>query len=129
MPLPGWLGALLGGAIGSWLRYVVTKQSLIWLPGYRGAGTLLVNVIGCLAIGYLAGGGAEHKTLSPAARTFLVSGLLGGLTTFSSLALETVLLSRGTSTWWAGGLHLAANLGLGLGGVLVGDRLARWWPL
>lgn len=119
---------MLGGGLGSVVRFVVTSTMLQWCPAYRGLGTLIVNVVGCLAIGFLAGAGVEHKCLSAEWRIFLVSGVLGGLTTFSSFALETALLSRpGSLTTGLG--HIAANLILGLAAVLLGERLATLWTI
>lgn len=115
----------LGGALGAMLRYVVSREAAVWSPGYIGLGTLIVNVVGCLAIGYLAGSGFEHRWLSPEARLFLITGLLGGLTTFSALSLETVLMSRHTPALLWGGLHAIANFTGGISAVLLGEWLAR----
>lgn len=123
------LAVAVGGAIGSVLRLVVSRATVWLIPGYPALGTLIVNVAGSLAIGFFAGAGADHKWLSPEWRVFLVTGLLGGLTTFSSLALETSLLSRPPGPLWPGAAHLAANLVLGLTAVLVGERLAGWWSV
>jgi CrcB protein len=119
----------VGGALGSIARFAVSHGLLFVVPGYPAAGTLVVNVVGSLCIGFLAGAGVEHKWLSAEWRIFLVTGVFGGLTTFSSLALETSLLSRPPGPLWPGIAHLAANLVLGLGAVLVGEWLARWWTV
>jgi fluoride exporter len=118
-----------GGALGSMTRFAVSRQALMMAPGYPGLGTLIVNVVGALAIGFLAGAGVENRWLSVEWRTFLVAGVLGGLTTFSSLALETALLSRPPAPLWPGMAHLAANVVLGLAAVLIGERLATWWTV
>lgn len=128
MTITHLLGVMLGGGLGSVVRFVVTYMMLQWCPAYRGLGTLVVNVVGCLAIGFLAGAGVEHKWMSAEWRIFLVSGVLGGLTTFSSFALETALLSRPGSLAMGVG-HIAANLVLGLSAVLLGERLATLWTI
>lgn len=115
----------VGGALGAMARYVVSREATVWCPGYIGLGTLIVNLVGCLTIGYLAGTGFEHRWLSVNARLFLVTGVLGGLTTFSSLSLETVAMSRQTPALLWGALHAVANFAGGLTAVLVGEWLAR----
>jgi len=57
--------------------------------------TLAVNVFGCLIVGILGGLAQHHSMPSQAARLFLMTGLLGGFTTFSAFGLETLLLMRG----------------------------------
>lgn len=101
-----------GGFIGASLRFSVATGCQRW--GAFPWGTLIVNVVGCLAIGLLAGISEARDILTPAARLFLFSGLLGGFTTFSALALESVtLVGEGTSGRAA--LSVAAQLILGLG--------------
>jgi CrcB protein len=85
----------LGGFIGSISRYkmggVILHHTLSWrFP----LGTFAVNVLGCFVIGALAAL-AEHRDLfSPDARLFLMTGLLGGFTTFSAFGYEGVSLLR-----------------------------------
>jgi CrcB protein len=79
-------------------------------------GTLAVNAIGSAAIGALAALGLQHH-----ARLLLVTGLLGGFTTFSALAVDTVQLSRGGAT----GLAITYAVGtLVLGAVATGLGIA-----
>jgi fluoride exporter len=128
MTLPTWLTVFLGGGVGAVMRWGVTLAALKVSPGYRGLGTLIVNVLGCLAIGYLAGAEADHRYLSERWRTFLVTGILGGLTTFSALALEITLLSRTPGLPWLGIAHLLVNVCLGVAAVVIGNMLAQRWP-
>lgn len=121
-------GVMLGGGLGSLVRYLVTLIALEICPAYRGLGTLIVNVLGSLAIGFLAGAG-DHKWLSVEFRTFLVTGVLGGLTTFSSFALESVLLGREAGTFPLALLHVTLNLVLGLAAVFLGARWALSWQI
>ena len=125
--IQGWSLAMvaLGGAIGALARFFISREAEGWYPQYPMLGTLLVNIIGCLAIGYLAGAGFEHRWLSVHARLFLVTGILGGLTTFSALSLETVGLSRQSPALLWGGLHAIANFTAGITAVLLGEWLAR----
>jgi CrcB protein len=126
-PLSGYSLLMVGagGALGAILRYVVSREAALWCPDYIGLGTLIVNVIGCLAIGYLAGSGLEHRWMSHHTRLLLVTGILGGLTTFSALSLETVLMARHPPAMWWGGLHAVANFTCGITAVLLGEWLAR----
>ena len=98
----------VGGALGSMLRYWaggLAQQSTGGAAGGFPVGTLLVNVVGCLAIGGLAQLAEERQTLATEARAFLMVGLLGGFTTFSAFANETVTAWRSgagrsrRSTW------------------------------
>ncbi len=93
----------LGGALGAVARYLlggwVLHHTLDWkFP----AGTFLVNTIGCLIAGLLAGLIERQGMFSPEARVFLFTGILGGFTTFSAFGLETTLLLRRGEFWTAG---------------------------
>jgi len=116
-----------GGSFGAVVRYLISDAVKTTAPLYGATGTLIVNVVGSLLIGMLLGASSEPKGLSESTRLLLVTGFLGGLTTFSSLAHETVRLS----TREAGGSltlglsHLSANVILGLVAVWVGAWLRR----
>ena len=85
-----------------------------------------VNVIGSLAIGYWMGGPHDSKSVSETSRLFFVVGVLGGLTTFSSLAYETMWLTDHRNSGITAGLgHMSANVILGLGAVWLGVWLGR----
>ncbi|MBE9603264.1 CrcB family protein [Acetobacteraceae bacterium H6797] len=77
----------IGGALGSVLRYLVSVMALEWLGAGFPWGTLAVNIIGSALIGLLGGLGVSGEW-----RLFLVTGCLGGFTTFSAFSLETGLL-------------------------------------
>ena len=84
-----------GGALGSVGRYLlsgwVLRHALQWqFP----LGTFLVNVLGCLGVGVLAGLVAKHDLLTPELRLLLFTGIAGGFTTFSAFGLETFSLLR-----------------------------------
>ncbi len=86
-----------GGAIGAVGRYLMGATMLRYAGAGIPYGTLAVNVLGSLLIGLLAGyfmrEGVEVK---PTMQAFLITGILGGFTTFSAFSLETVtLLQRG----------------------------------
>lgn len=124
--MPQWIWVGLGGFVGATGRYVVSLGVQRLLPGgVVPYGTLTVNVVGCLAIGLL-GGWAEARDLHVAAtlRLFLLVGVLGGFTTFSAFAFETLSLTRGGESFPAL-LHVALHLVLCLAAVGLGDAAAR----
>jgi CrcB protein len=85
--------------------------------------TLLVNVLGCAGIGVLMGLAESHAFASPEARALLVVGLLGGFTTFSAFANETVAVAQGGAPWLAGA-YVLASVALCLAAVWLGRSLA-----
>jgi CrcB protein len=87
-----WVAIALGGAVGSALRFGVSRALGEALgPGFPW-GTLGVNALGCFAMGALLGPGGPAQELREPLRLGLVVGVLGGFTTFSAFAFETVRL-------------------------------------
>lgn len=85
----------LGGALGSMARFKLSGWVLHQTPNWRfPAGTLAVNLLGCLIAGLLAGMAVKQDVFTSEARLFLFTGLLGGFTTFSAFGLETLLLLK-----------------------------------
>ena len=98
----------LGGFIGALCRYGLAGVVHRGLPQTTfPVGTLVVNLLGCLLIGYLAGLADSRQLFAPELRLFAFIGLLGGFTTFSTFGYETVALARDT-----GYLQAAVNVGL-----------------
>lgn len=109
-----------GGFVGSIGRYLVGGwvHRAVPFAGFP-YGTLVVNVLGCLAIG-LAGGMAESRQLfGPDLRVFLLIGVLGGFTTFSSFAFESLALARDAELARAFA-NVAAQVVLGLAAAWLG---------
>ncbi len=105
-----------GGAVGSALRYAVSgAAAMAAFP----AGTLVVNVTGSLLIGLVAGLAESRSLFSAEAWLFLVTGVLGGYTTFSAFSLETLLLLRGGQTTTAL-TSVALQVGLGVAAAFAG---------
>ncbi len=118
----------LGGGLGAIARYWLSGwvQGLVG-PGGFPYGTLLVNVLGCFVIGGLAYVGEAHGWLTPEARLLLVTGFLGGFTTFSTFGSEAHGLARSGAGATALG-YVAAHMVVGLGAVWAGHTLAqRLW--
>jgi fluoride exporter len=114
----------LGAAAGANLRYALS----LWAARQWGAafpyGTLLINVAGSFAIGVVMALLTMRFTSGDFWRPLLVTGLLGGFTTFSTFSYETSMLLI-SGSWLAAGLNLLASVGLGLVGVFLGAGLAR----
>ena len=93
------------GALGRWWLSLQFNSSLAWLP----LGTLLANLLGGYFIGMALAFFAQQPNLSAEWRLFLVTGLLGGLTTFSTFSAEVFsLLQQGRYLWAL--LGVAAHL-------------------
>ena len=82
----------LGGATGALLRFGISNGTHMLLGRGFPYGTLIVNVIGCLAMGVLYVLFLDRLDLSPEWRAAIQIGLLGALTTFSTFSIETMLL-------------------------------------
>jgi len=117
----------MGGFAGAVCRYLVYEATLFlykgaWLP----LGTMMVNISGCLIIGFLGGLSETREIFTPEIRALVFIGFLGGFTTFSSFGYEIFFLVRNGQT----GIALA-NLGiqviLGLAGVWAGFALSRFF--
>ena len=113
----------LGGACGSILRYLVAgwAQRLSNTTIFP-VGTLTVNVIGSLLIGILAGLSESVGVFGPSARAFLLIGLLGGFTTFSTFAYETTALTR-DAQFFTAFLNIALQVTTGLFAAWLGYKL------
>lgn len=119
-----WLLVAAGGAVGATARYVlggaVQRAAGIPFP----LGTLVVNVLGCLCIGALTAVAERGAGLSTEARLFLIVGILGGFTTFSTFGFETVSLLRAGAPGYAAA-GVVAQLCLGVAGLYAGLTLGE----
>ncbi|MFS8144378.1 protein CrcB [Rhizobium sp. R635] len=114
----------VGGAIGSVLRYYVGQWTLRLLGPAFPWGTLAVNVVGCFVIGVLAELIARKFNASMELRLLLITGFLGGFTTFSAFSLDAISLFEGGNTV-AGGVYIAASVGLSMAAVFAGLAIMR----
>jgi CrcB protein len=113
----------IGGFVGSVSRYYLSSLVLHLTAASRMPwATLVVNTIGCLVIGALAGGAELRHILTPTTRLFLLTGLLGGFTTFSAFGFETYFLGR-EHLWFEAFLNVALHLAIALPAVWLGHRL------
>ena len=114
----------LGGFLGSAMRYLVSVYSARLFGTQFPYGTLIVNVGGGFLIGLITGISLPTDLISPDLKLFLVTGIIGGFTTFSTFSNETAgLLAAGSYS--LGVLNICLNLFLGLGGVALGGLIAR----
>jgi fluoride exporter len=110
----------IGGAIGASLRYLTVFATARAVTGHFPLGTLAVNVAGSFVMGFLAVLLASRAQLHP----FLLTGILGGFTTFSAFSLDAVTL------WESGhantaALYVAASVILSLAALILGAAIAR----
>ncbi len=122
-----YLLVTLGGGLGALARFVLSG----WIARLFGetfpVGTLLINVTGSFLIGLLATalGDGGRFLVSPGWRQFLMIGVLGGYTTFSSFSLQTLNLAL-DGEWLFAGLNTVLSLVLCLVAVWLGHALALW---
>ena len=121
------LWVALGGALGSVARYACSGVAARWLGAGFPYGTLFVNVTGSFTIGLLAALVAAdgRPSLGADGRAFLLVGVLGGFTTFSSFSLETLNLARSGALGPAV-LNVAGSVVLCLAAVSLGYATAVW---
>ncbi len=117
-----WIG--IGGFLGANARYFLGRAIVERYGVAFPWGTLTVNVMGSLLIGLIMELLAQRLITDPAYRLFLVVGFLGGFTTFSTFAFETVNLLDDERWLRAGAYILASNLAA-IGACLAGVWLVR----
>jgi CrcB protein len=122
------LWVALGGAIGSSARYLLDGAVYRVLPATFPYGTFVVNVTGCLLFGLVLGVTEDRFSVGTAARTFVLIGILGGFTTFSSFTFETLQLLR-DGEWLRGTVNIAGQVLGGLLALWAGMTASRMvWP-
>ena len=112
-----WLLVAIGAAVGAPTRYLTDTAVRRRRPCSFPWGTLVVNVSGSFGLGLLAGAG-----VGPHWTALLATGFCGAFTTWSTLAVEVVLLARAGS-WWPAVVDVAVSVAAGLVAVTVGVRL------
>lgn len=113
------LGAWLRWGLGAWLNPLFLTVPL---------GTLAANLVGGYLVGVAVAAFHINATLSAEAKLFIVTGFLGGLTTFSTLSAEVVALIQRSQFFWAAGaasLHLFGSLAMTGLGILTVQQLNK----
>lgn len=113
----GFFGSAARFALGGLVHRLIPSAVFPW-------GTLVVNVSGCLLIGLLFGLGDSRQLLTPETRLFLLVGVLGGFTTFSTFGLESINLLRDGESLRAL-TYVLLHVFVGLGSVWAGYVLTR----
>lgn len=113
----------LGGFIGATLRYAASG-AVGRITTQTHYGTFVVNIVGCLLIGFLAGFADARDVFSTTARAFVFTGILGAFTTFSTFSYETMGLFQNGQTSSAL-TNLGLQIFLGLLAVFGGIQLSR----
>jgi CrcB protein len=114
MNLAGFLAVGGGAALGAWLRWGLGLALNPLFPTVP-LGTLAANLVGGYLIGFAVALFHHHAGLSPELKLFLITGVLGGLTTFSTFSAEVVsLIERAQYAWAlaAAGGHLIGSLAM-----------------
>lgn len=113
-----------GGGLGSVIRFMMGRWVNAWHSHHFPFGTLAVNIVACLVLGYVVGVADHRQLISPSARLFWTVGFCGGFSTFSTFSAETLALIQG-------GFHLStviyilSSLLLCLAGVFTGLYLGE----
>ncbi|HTW28212.1 MAG TPA: fluoride efflux transporter CrcB [Acetobacteraceae bacterium] len=119
-----YVAIAIGGTLGCWARYAMTNLvQTIYGRDFPYA-TLSINVLGAFLMGFLFIETLERLTLSPALRTGILTGVLGGYTTFSTFEMETLLLTE-QGEFGKAALYVALSVGLGFLCAYGGAYIAR----
>lgn len=117
--MPGFIYVGLGGACGAVARYFL---SLLPNMGRFPVWTLLTNVIGALAIGFIMGAVESNQSMSPNEVLFWKTGVCGGFTTFSTFSLEVFMLIEQGKTM-LGMIYIFLSVTLCISGVYIGKLI------
>ena len=120
-----YLLVFLGGGLGASLRHAVNMACAKGFGTAFPYGTFIINISGSIVMGLIAGYLAFKGEASQPWRLFLMTGILGGYTTFSAFSLDTALLyERGELALAA--FYVAGSVGLSVVGLFAGLALVRW---
>lgn len=117
-----WLFA--AGGLGALARYGLGGLVQRWYGSEWPVGTFVVNLVGCLAFGFVWTLADERLIISGETRFIILTGFMGAFTTFSTFAFETSGLLRDAQWWSAAGNVLGHNV-LGVAAVIAGMALSK----
>ena len=115
-----------GGGFGSAARYLLTQAITARFGTAFPWGTLAVNGAGSLLIGLVAALADDARLIGVSPRLFLITGVLGGFTTFSAFSLETVRLAESGAAARAL-LNVGTSVGICCGAAAIGLAIGRMW--
>jgi fluoride exporter len=114
----------IGGALGSICRYLGQVYIGKWTTLTFPVGTLIVNLTGCFLIGILFGLSSRYAWMTMEWRLFLITGICGGYTTFSSYSLDSItLLRHGNYTYFF--VYVLGSVIVGLLATVAGASIVR----
>jgi len=113
-----------GGGIGSVFRYLISLWFVNRFPHTFPVGTFIVNITGCLAIGFLMGLSIRPGILNNELRLLLIIGFCGGYTTFSTFSIENIKLLE-TGNYGILTLYIAGSILFGIIAVWCGNILSN----
>ena len=119
-----YVAVALGGVVGCCARYGVTQAVQAFYGRNFPLATLIINVAGCLFMGFLFYATLERVSVTPSMRVAILTGVLGGFTTFSTFAMEALLLAEEGEVGRAV-LYVLLSLFLGLAAAFLGAYCAR----
>ena len=114
----------VGGALGSTMRFALSTAVLRMSGSLFPFGTFVVNLVGCVAFGAIVGAAEHRVVLAPDARAFLLVGIMGGFTTFSSYAYESLALLQ-DGQFAAASVNIVGQVVAGLAGLWLAFALSR----
>jgi CrcB protein len=120
-----YLLVFVGGGLGATLRHAVNVTCARCIGTAFPYGTFIINISGSIVMGLIAAYLALKGEASQPWRLFLMTGILGGYTTFSAFSLDTALLyERGELALAA--VYIVGSVGLSIAGLFAGLALVRW---
>ncbi len=115
----------IGGFLGASLRYLVSIGALKLFKSDFPLGTLFVNVLGAVLIGFIMQLSLRYSFITLNLKLFLSTGVLGGLTTFSTFSFESISLFQ-SGRYSAFISNIILNIGLSLLGVIIGIQTGKY---
>jgi len=119
-----YVSVAIGGAIGCCARLGLTQFVAVYYQRNFPLATFIINVLGCFLMGFLFFETLERLSMSPMLRTAILTGGLGGFTTFSTFSVETLLLAE-DGEFIKAGFYIALSVSVGLLAAICGAYLAR----
>ncbi|MGA9853903.1 MAG: fluoride efflux transporter CrcB [Gammaproteobacteria bacterium] len=119
-----YFSVAIGGAFGCCARLGLTQLVAISYHRSFPLATFIINIVGCFLMGFLFFETLERLSINPVLRTAILTGGLGGFTTFSTFSMETLLLVE-DGEYIKAGIYVVFSIVVGLLAALCGAYLAR----
>lgn len=119
-----YLAVAIGGAVGCCARYGLSQFVHLFYAKSFPVATLAINVLGSFALGFLFFWTLERLTIGPTLRVAILTGGLGGFTTFSTFMVETLLLAE-AGAFGRAALYVLLSVVLGFAAAFAGGYLSR----